>query len=48
VRDEEIAEHADPAAVPESAVEALIDLANARGGEDNITVVLLRWENGAA
>jgi len=47
VRDEEIAERASAGAILEAAVEALIDLANARGGEDNITVVLLRWENGA-
>jgi protein phosphatase len=46
VRDEEIAEHASAGAIPEAAVDALIDLANARGGEDNITVVVLRWENG--
>ena len=39
----EIADHVGPADVLEKAVGALIDLANARGGEDNITVVLLRW-----
>ncbi|HET6304881.1 MAG TPA: serine/threonine protein phosphatase, partial [Myxococcota bacterium] len=47
VRDEEIAERASAGAILEAAVEALIDLANARGGEDNITVVFLRWEDGA-
>lgn len=43
VRDDEIAKQMD-AAPPQVAVDALIDLANARGGEDNVTVVMLRWE----
>jgi protein phosphatase len=47
VRDDEIAARMAPDADPHAAVEALIELANARGGEDNITVVLLRWEDGA-
>jgi protein phosphatase len=44
VRDEEIAKSMDEAD-PQAAVDGLIELANARGGEDNITLVLLRWED---
>jgi protein phosphatase len=46
VRDEEIAKRMDEAD-PQAAVDGLIELANARGGEDNVTLVLLRWEDGA-
>ena len=41
VRDSEIAEIAVGAADPDSACEQLISLANERGGEDNITVLLV-------
>ncbi len=42
VNDEEIAEVASGAADPEAACELLVELANERGGEDNITVVVAR------
>jgi protein phosphatase len=44
VEDDEIAEQVDAAADPDACVENLVDLANARGGDDNITVLILRWE----
>ena len=47
VEDEEIAEQVGDAADPDACVEALVDLANARGGDDNITVLILRWEKEA-
>lgn len=33
---------------PGRAVQSLVNLANERGGEDNITVVIARWGNGSA
>jgi protein phosphatase len=47
VEDDEIAEHVVGAADPDACVENLVDLANARGGDDNITVLVLRWEKEA-
>jgi protein phosphatase len=44
VEDDEIAEQVGDAADPDACVENLVDLANSRGGDDNITVLLLRWE----
>jgi protein phosphatase len=44
VRDEEIAETLRQEAELEAACERLVDMANARGGDDNITVVLVRCE----
>jgi protein phosphatase len=44
VADHEIAEHVVGAEDPDACVETLVDLANARGGDDNITVLVLRWE----
>lgn len=40
--DEEILKHVTEAATPEEAVQRLIDGANARGGEDNVTVIVAR------
>jgi len=42
LRDEEIAEVAAPDADVESICDQLVNLANARGGEDNVTVVVAR------
>ena len=47
VEDDEIGEHVIGAADPDACVETLVDLANARGGDDNITVLVLRWEKEA-
>ena len=47
VRDEEIAELAEKCSDPQLLVDALIQLANDRGGEDNITVVAVRYESEA-
>jgi protein phosphatase len=47
VEDDEIAEHVVGAADPDACVEGLVDLANSRGGDDNITVLVLRWEKEA-
>ena len=47
VEDDEIGEHVIGAADPDACVESLVDLANARGGDDNITVLVLRWEKEA-
>jgi serine/threonine protein phosphatase PrpC len=44
VRDDEIAATVLSAAGLEGACDRLVDMANARGGEDNITVVLVRCE----
>jgi protein phosphatase len=44
VRDEEIAESVAGGVDPQEAVDRLIRLANDRGGEDNITVVIVRCE----
>ena len=47
VEDDEISEHVVHTADPDACVETLVDLANARGGDDNITVLVLRWEKEA-
>jgi protein phosphatase len=47
VRDEEIARAVAGGIDPQEAVDALIRLANERGGEDNITVAIVRCEKGA-
>jgi protein phosphatase len=47
VEDDEIAEHVVDAADPDACVGSLVDLANSRGGDDNITVLVLRWEKEA-
>jgi protein phosphatase len=47
VEDDEIADQVGDAADPDACVENLVDLANSRGGDDNITVLLLRWEKEA-
>jgi protein phosphatase len=44
VRDEEIAEVAAPESDVEAICDQLVNLANARGGEDNVTVVVTRVE----
>jgi len=46
VRDEEIAEIVGGGRDPQEAVDRLIALANERGGEDNITVAVVRCEKG--
>lgn len=46
VDDGELAGHAAGEGDPDGVCEALVDLANARGGEDNVTVVLVRCEKG--
>jgi protein phosphatase len=46
VEDDEIALTVAREPDPEACVERLVELANARGGEDNITVLVLRWEKG--
>jgi PPM family protein phosphatase len=45
VEDEDIARTLAEVADPDDAVDALIDLANGAGGPDNITVLLLRYED---
>jgi serine/threonine protein phosphatase PrpC len=47
VRDEEIAQAVSSNTDLDTACESLIDLANDRGGEDNITVVIVRYEKEA-
>jgi protein phosphatase len=48
VRDEEIAEAASTGTDLDAICAQLVDLANERGGEDNITVVLVRYEKESA
>ena len=48
VRDEEIAEAANVGTDLDAICARLVDLANERGGEDNITVVLVRYEKESA
>jgi protein phosphatase len=48
VRDEEIAEAASAGTDLDAICGQLVDLANERGGEDNITVVLVRYEKESA
>ncbi len=47
VRDEEIASAVSANLDLDAVCESLVDLANARGGEDNITVVIVRYEKEA-
>jgi len=47
VRDEEIAKAVSGGVDPQEAIDSLIHLANSRGGDDNITVVVVRCEKGA-
>ena len=47
VRDEEIARAVGGGVDPQEGVDSLIRLANSRGGEDNITVVVVRCEKSA-
>jgi serine/threonine protein phosphatase PrpC len=46
VQDDEIARTVAGGVDPQEAVDALIGLANSRGGEDNITVAIVRCEKG--
>ena len=48
VSDDEIAEHVASGAEPQEICDTLVARANERGGEDNITVVLVRYEKGEA
>ena len=48
VRDEEIAAAANASTDLDAICAQLVDLANERGGEDNITVVLVRYEKESA
>jgi protein phosphatase len=48
VHDEEIAEAANAGSDLDAICAQLVDLANERGGEDNITVVLVRYEKESA
>jgi protein phosphatase len=48
VRDEEIAAAANAGTDLDATCAQLVDLANERGGEDNITVVLVRYEKESA
>jgi protein phosphatase len=47
VRDEEIAQAVSSNPDLDAVCESLVDLANDRGGEDNITVVIVRYEKEA-
>ena len=47
VRDEEIAKAVCGGVDPQEAIDSLIRLANSRGGDDNITVVVVRCEKSA-
>jgi protein phosphatase len=46
VHDDEIGEAVGGEQDPQEAVDALVELANERGGDDNITVVIVRCEKG--
>ena len=43
----EIVARVDAEADPDVGVESLVETANERGGEDNITVLVLRWEKNS-
>ncbi|MEN8184878.1 MAG: Stp1/IreP family PP2C-type Ser/Thr phosphatase [Myxococcota bacterium] len=47
LEDDEIAARVDAEADPDVCVESLVETANERGGEDNITVLVLRWEKSS-
>jgi protein phosphatase len=47
VSDEEIASTVSASSTPEDAVSALVDRANANGGKDNITVIVIRVDDPA-